>query len=239
MATALEPTVRLNSERRFFLGMAAAMAVCTFVGFARSYYLMRWTGSPALAGLVHLHGLLFTGWVLLFGAQAGLISARRHDLHRLTGAAGAFLAAGMVVLGLFIALTRSTPPPRAPFNTEQFLAFPIVSISLFAIFVALAFANRHRPDHHKRYMLIATVNVIIPALARVTFVLTFLPPGVLGGMLIMNLFLLALLIYDWRSLGRIHRATLIGVGITLVSEPLRFLVATSDWWPPIARSLML
>jgi hypothetical protein len=237
MAT-IAPTARLNSERRFFLAIAIALAICTFAGFARTYYLMEYTGASDLPWLVHLHGILFTAWVVLFGLQASLISARRHDLHVLTGSAGIALAAAMILLGLWVALTRSRPPALVPLTVEQFLIFPLISIGLFGLFVGLAFANRHRPDHHKRYMLIASVNVILPALARMTVLIPLLPRGVMGGLIIANLFLAALAVFDWRSSGRLHPATIIGGGITLVSEPLRFMIASSDWWPPVARMLI-
>ena len=80
MAT-IAPRTRLNSERKFFLGIALALAICTFAGFARTYYLMEYTGAADLPWLVHLHGMAFTSWILLFGLQAGLISGRRHDVH--------------------------------------------------------------------------------------------------------------------------------------------------------------
>lgn len=237
MATLASPG-RLSSERRFFLGMAIALAICTFAGFARTYYLMTYTGAGELPWLVHLHGMVFTAWVLLFGLQAGLISARRHDVHMVTGGVGIGLAAVMIVLGLYVAVSRSAPPAAIPLTIEQFLIFPITSIGLFALFVGLAYANRRRPDVHKRYMLIATINVVLPALSRMTMLLPFLPRGVVGGMIIGNLFLLALALFDWRSTGRLHRATIIGGAITLVSEPLRFLIARSEWWPPVARMLI-
>lgn len=237
MATLASPG-RLSTERRFFLGMAIALAICTFAGFARTYYLMTYTGAGELPWLVHLHGMVFTAWVLLFGLQAGLISARRHDVHMVTGGVGIGLAAVMIVLGLYVAVSRSAPPAAIPLTIEQFLIFPITSIGLFALFVGLAYANRRRPDVHKRYMLIATINVVLPALSRMTMLLPFLPRGVVGGMIIGNLFLLALALFDWRSTGRLHRATIIGGAITLVSEPLRFLIARSEWWPPVARMLI-
>ena len=237
MAT-IAPIVRLSAERRFFLSMAIALALCTFAGFARTYYLMEYSGAADLAWMVHVHGLLFTAWVLLFGLQAGLISARRHDIHVITGSVGIALAVAMIVLGLWIAVTRSRPPALVPLTIEQFLIFPLFSIGLFALFVGLAFANRHRPDHHKRYMLIASINVILPALARMTVLIPFLPRGVMGGLIIADLFLVALAIFDWRTLGRLHRATIIAGGITLISEPLRFLIARSEWWPPVARMLI-
>ena len=238
MATQAVPRVSLGLERRFFLGMAVALAICTFLGFARSYYLMQFTDARPLTWLVHVHGVLFTAWVLLFGLQAGLISARRHDVHVVTGVAGAALAVAMIALGLAVAIIAPRPP-NLPFTREQFLIIPLITISLFALFVGLAFANRHRSDYHKRFMLVATINVIVPALSRMTAFLPFLPRGVLGALIIMNVFLIALMIYDWRALGKVHRATLIGVGVTVFCEPLRFLVARSDWWPEIARSLLL
>lgn len=239
MATHAAFGFRLNVERRFFLAMAAALAVCTFAGFAQSYYLMRFTGAPSLAPMVHLHGVLFTLWVLLFAAQVGLVSARRTDIHTWTGAFGALLAAAMIAVGIFVALTRSQPPPAAPFTREQFLIFPFIAIGLFALFTGLALANRRRPDYHKRYMLLATINVVFPALARMTALFPFLPRGVLGAMVIANLFLAALVVFDLHSRGRLHPVTLWGGAVTLVSEPLRFMIARSDWWPELARSLAL
>ena len=238
MATTFITHERLSAERRFFLGMAAALALCTFAGFAQSYYLMRYTGAPSLAPLVHLHGGLFTAWVLLFGLQSSLISARRHDIHMVTGIAGIALATVMTVVGIAVALLASRAPALSPLSREQFLIFPFTSIGLFALFVALAFANRHRSDWHKRFMLVATINVVIPALARMTLLLPFLPRGVLGAMVIVNVFLVALALFDWRSLGRLHPATMWAAGITLLSEPARFLIARSDWWPDIARALI-
>ena len=236
MSTAAAPGLQLTGERRFFLAMAAALAICTFAGFARSYYLMSFTGARSLAPLVHLHGALFTAWVLLFGFQASLISARRTDIHVVTGTIGIVLAITMVMLGVVVAVTRSQPPPI--FTREQFLIFPFIAIGLFALFVALAFANRHRPDYHKRFMLLATINVVFPAMARMTALLPFLPRGVLGAMIIANLFLAALVLFDLRSLGRLHPVTIWGGALTLICEPLRFAIARSAWWPDVARSLI-
>lgn len=239
MATAGVPGTRLNGERRFFLAMALALAVCTFAGFAKSYYLMHYSGAADLAPLVHLHGTLFTAWVLLFGVQAGLISARRTDIHIWTGGMGLILAMAMVVLGVIVAVTRSTPPRSASLTREQFLIFPFIAIGLFALFVGCAFANRYRPGHHKRYMLLATINVVFPAFSRMSGLIPMLPRGAIGAMIISDIFLVALIIYDLRSRGRIHPVTLWGGAVTLICEPLRFMIARSSWWEDIARSLVV
>ena len=68
--------------RRFYVGMAIAIAITVFVGFARSYYLKSWYGTRELNGLLHLHGLVFTTWVLFFVAQTTLVASGRTYLHR-------------------------------------------------------------------------------------------------------------------------------------------------------------
>jgi hypothetical protein len=70
-------------DRWFFTGMALAAALTVFVGFARCYYLRSAFGGPPLPPLVHLHGVLFTAWILLFVTQTSLVAASRWDLQSL------------------------------------------------------------------------------------------------------------------------------------------------------------
>ena len=79
--------------RRFYLGMAIAIAITVFVGFFRSYYLKGWYGAPEMSRVLHLHGALFTTWVLFFVAQTALVASGRTYLHRRMGIAGGVLAA--------------------------------------------------------------------------------------------------------------------------------------------------
>ena len=62
-------------RRRFYTGLALAIALTVFAGFAPTYYLRPWFQSTGLGGLLHLHGLVFTAWVLLFLTQSTLIAA--------------------------------------------------------------------------------------------------------------------------------------------------------------------
>jgi cytosine/uracil/thiamine/allantoin permease len=71
-------------DRWFFTGMAVAALVAVFIGFAPSYYLGNFFGAPPLSTLVHLHGMLFTSWILVFLTQTSLIAARRTDVHART-----------------------------------------------------------------------------------------------------------------------------------------------------------
>jgi hypothetical protein len=52
-------------ERRFFTSMALIAGFTVFVGFAPTYYLKSISLAPALPLLVHIHGVLFTLWIVL------------------------------------------------------------------------------------------------------------------------------------------------------------------------------
>jgi hypothetical protein len=111
------------------------------------------------------------------------------------------------------------------------------------LFAAIGVLNRHRPDRHKRLMLLATMSLIGPALARiVTLVVqgTGIPgvPGVVGAVILVNLFVAALVIHDLASRGRLHPVTLWGGGLLVLTEPLRFAIGYSASWQVLARALM-
>ena len=54
-----------RTQRAFFTGLSLLMVLAVFVGFSRSYYLKGLYGTPALPSLFHVHGLLFTSWMVL------------------------------------------------------------------------------------------------------------------------------------------------------------------------------
>src|SRR5215207_2765412 len=104
-------------ERLFYTGMAVAFVFTVFAGFARTYFLRPYFGTPALTPLLHLHGVVFTSWLVLLLAQTALVAANRTRVHRSLGVAGAFLAALMVFVGCATAVIRAKiieVPPGAP-----------------------------------------------------------------------------------------------------------------------------
>ena len=245
MATQAKLRTRLNDERLFFMGLAAAMAIVTFIGFAPTYYL---AGSyapraPALTPAVHLHGALCTGWILFLMLQTGLVPAGRRDLHRAAGVMGVAIAIAVVATGLFVAThserrvhTAATDGTMA--DPYVFLIFPVTAATIFALFVTMGVLNRRRPDYHKRLMILATASMIGPALARIVGRTTTALPGAIGALVLINLFIVALAVHDIRTRGRLHPATLWGGGFLLVSEPLRVAIGFSEPWRALARMLM-
>lgn len=229
---------RLSNERRFFVGMAAAMIVATFVGFAPSYYLSSVFAGPRLSMLVHVHGAIFTLWMLLYAVQTGLVSAGRTDVHRIVGPVAALVAVAMVPLGIATAIiTKQVTaaahlPPQGPP-----LIFPLGAILTFAVLTAWALAMRKRSAWHKRLMLLGTLAILTTPLARVTRFthLPLTPP--LGGMILTDVLLVALVAYDLRTLGRLHAATKWGGAFFLATQLVRIALNMTPAWQAFAKSL--
>lgn len=240
MATIAARRVRWNADRRFFTGMAAAMVVATFIGFAPTYYLSSLTGAPAVGPLVHLHGIIYTLWLLLFFAQTSLVTAGRTDIHRKLGMALAGFAIIVVLVGVLVAIESARldhgPPDR---HQPSFLAFPLANMVMFSAFTVAGVVYRKRADYHKRLMLLATMGLVITPLARISRMaaLPFDPPAI-GGMLLSDIFLAALVAFDIRRHGRLHPATLWAGGAYLISQPLRVAIGRSEAWQSFALALM-
>ena len=225
-----------NAERRFYGLAALAAALIAFAGFARTYYLGGAFDAPKLPGLVHLHGLVMTAWIVLFAVQAGLVAARRVDLHRKLGVAGAVLAALVVVVGIATAVDGARrgvspgPPPLV------FLAIPLGVILVYGALVTAAIANRRRPDWHKRLMLLAAISVLTPAIARIP-IDALQAGGIVAFMGLTDLFAIACIAWDTARNRRLHPAFLRGGLFLVLSHPAMLALAGSAFWMEIARRI--
>lgn len=235
MASQLELRQR---EQRFFAILATASAALVLWGFARTYYLKPWTGAPELSALVHLHGIVFTGWIVLFALQVTLVARRRTDLHRRVGTGGAVFAALMVVLGVVTAIAGAarghTPDPGIP--PLAFLAIPIFNIAGFAVLVASAVALRRDAAAHKRLMLLATITIVTPAIARLPFdfVRAGGPPVFYG---LTDLLVLLCVAWDIATRRKLHSATLRGALLILLTQAGSLVAAKSAAWLEFAHWL--
>jgi hypothetical protein len=81
-------------------------------------------------------------------------------------------------------------------------------------------------------MLLATMALLPPALARwIVFYLGFGPPVVLA---LATLFVVPLVLWDFRTRGRLHPATLWGGLFLVLSVPVRLAIAFTNTWLAIA-----
>jgi len=250
MATIAQRETELRLERVFFPIMAAWMTLTVFLGFAPTYSLAPWlhgvtsrgvSGGAELTPLVHLHGAVFTSWMILFCAQVGLAACRRLDLHRQLGLASLALAPAMLVIGYLTATGAARAGSSPPgWDDKAFLLIPLTSLVLFGGLFVTALINRKRADYHKRFMLLATAALLLPALARIVrfYDLPLLPVGVLGGLVLLNLYPLALIAFDLRQTGRVHAATAWGSGLIFLAWPARLMLGSTPAWQHFAQTLI-
>lgn len=228
-----QSTYRSGKDRGFYTWAAIIAALIVLAGFARTYYLKGMFGAPALSGLVHLHGLVMTLWVILFVVQVRLIAAHRTNWHRRLGVIGGILAALIVVVGVATALAAakrgSTPGPPA----LVFLAIPLSDMLIFAILIAIGLFYRRRSDIHKRVILLACVGLLAPAIARIPlhFIQTGGPLAFFG---LTDLCMLACVVYDTVKHRRLHPVFGWGAALLIVSQPLRLLAAGTQAWMEFA-----
>jgi hypothetical protein len=216
--------------RRFYVGMAIAFAITVFAGFSRSYFLKAYFGTPELSRLVHLHGLLFTSWVLFFLLQTTLVATGRTYLHRRMGVAGGVLATLVLIVGTVTAIHRAktgvSPIPGVP--VLSFIAIPLFDMLLFAILVGTALYFRRQLEWHKRLMTLSMIAIIPAPIARLHFPLIPAGPPAFFGLA--DLFIVAMILYDVVNRRRVHPATIWGGLLIVISQPLRLIISGTPAW---------
>jgi hypothetical protein len=229
-------------DHLFYGGMALAMALTVLVGFGPTYYLRlvgdgpraTVSGGPFTA-LVHLHGALFTSWIVLFVVQTALVASHRVAVHRRLGIAGAALAAAMVVVGLMTAIrtaARGGAPPGVP--PLAFLAIPFFDMVLFASLITAALVWRRDKETHKRLMLLAFISLLAAAVARLPGVL---PLGPLAFYGFGYLFIVVAMLYDFGSRRRVHKVYVWGGALMVALVPLRLMISGTAAWQRFAEFL--
>ena len=243
-ATAVARPRPRTESRQFYVWMSYACAAIAFLGFTPTYWAPVASGSFAAAPVLHLHGLLFSAWTLLFVAQARFAATGRFEHHRGLGLIGISLATAMLFAGVMVAVA-SIETGIARGNGDHARAFSIVPLTIivsFAVIVAAALANIRRPDVHMRLMLVAAISVLPPAVARIVFLLLApsgagpgsgsLPPVemTLVPALLTDLLLLVAIGHDWRTRRRPHRVYVItGLAIVAIQIARVPLAYTSAW----------
>lgn len=209
----LAPSV---DDERFFLKSAIIMAAIIVAGFSFQLAMGRSTfGSPVR---VHVHAVLFMGWVAIYLIQNVLVATHRIGLHRRLGWVAAVWMVAMTVSGFVvtIAMVRNGTTPFF-FQPLQFLVFDPVAVLTFAGLTTAAILLRRRTEWHRRLHFCGMTMLLGPAFGRllplpllqpwsweVTFAVTLIFPlwGVWS---------------DVKRRARVHPAWRWGVGTILAS----------------------
>jgi hypothetical protein len=220
-------------DHLFFSAMALLILATVFVGFARTYYLAGVFHAPLPSLIIHLHGAAFSCWILLLVTQTSLVSAGRVDIHRRLGIAGFLLACLMVTLGVLAAtdsLVRHGGP--SSLDPKLFYVIPMTDMLIFAMLVFFAFRARSNSPAHKRLILVATIALLIAAIAR--WPLAAVQGNPIRATLLTYIFLLILAGYDIWSTRKIHRATLWAGAFLIFVQQIRIPIGKTAAWQAFA-----
>jgi hypothetical protein len=241
----------------FYVYLSLIFILLAFGGFARTYLVPVATNQFDGASILHVHGILFFAWTILFAVQAQFVGRARVDLHRALGMIGISLATAMVCTSVAL-IVRGLNHGIA---TDNFLAasrlaiVPTTSITMFAVLFTAAVANLRHTETHKRLMVLATTTLLTAPMVRV-FV-TILAPGsdrpnfaavdpalvetgLIGALiaaLIVDLLIVAAIIYDWRTRGRPHRVYVLGGLFIIFIQVLRIPFSQTELWKSIASGI--
>lgn len=219
----------------FFPGMAILILLTVFVGFARTYFLAGVFRAPLPNLLIHVHGAVFSSWILLLIAQATLISTGRPDIHRRLGLVGFGLACLMVILGVLAgtnALARGFAPPGSPFDPRTFYVIPMSDMLLFSVLVFFAFRERFDPAAHKRLILIATIALMDAPTGRPPF--DGITHHAFLDTIFVYLFILLIVAYDLWTTRRVHRATIWAAAFVFIVDMARVPIGNTPAWHTFA-----
>lgn len=229
MATAV--AAHYSGDQRFYSRMAIGISVFILLGFMQ-FAARGFVDYRAAPVWVHLHGLLFVSWLVLFVTQNVLAERGALALHRRLGWLTVGVAAAIVPLTIFtgimaVALHRQPPFFEPPF----FLALTVVGALFFGGMVAAAVILRRQTEWHRRLMLAATVLVLEPAFGRtLPMPLLGAEPGEALACVLQVSILGIAMVHDRRHRGSVHPALWWGAGAVIAGHAT---VSLLSRFPPV------
>ena len=217
--TSSRPGASLELNRNLAVGIAVVMFIVNFVGFVPTFFLRPFFDVPQIPLYLYLHGVVGTAWFALLVIQAVLIANRQFTRHRQLGWLGLGLAAVLIGLGVYTS-THMVPRNAAAHTLSEadielyglVTAADLAGFVIFPTLVASAIYFRRRADIHMRLMLLATLEMLGPAVARI---------GSWGGAFgtVITIVMLGLMatfvVHDLWTRRRIHLATILGLALFL------------------------
>jgi hypothetical protein len=221
-------------DHAFFETMAVLFAATVFLGFSHTYYSAGVFRAPLASRILHIHGAIFSTWIILLAVQATLVTSGQVRIHRRLGIAGMFIAGLVVIFGILAAGdSMARLGSRATSLALSFSITPFTDMLVFAMLAGSAFYLRRDSPTHKRLIVLATIAMMRAAIVRWPFAFVFHSQG--KAILISYLFVVMLLVYDLWSTHKIHRATLWGTAFLVVVHAVRIPIGQTETWHSFAR----
>ncbi|WP_338360175.1 hypothetical protein [Yeosuana marina] len=173
---------------------------------------------------VIIHIILSMGWLILFIYQSQLAQKGQLNKHRKNVNIATALVVSSTIIAVYITYAWGDAR-RLIGESRDILAFAIL------FFASIWAIKRGKPETHKRLVLIALMNLIGPAFTRVWFIFAWPQETIVFALLFT--WIIIPVFYDLVTIRRIHKATYIGVGFTLLS----FVIMIAIVFSPLLQSI--
>jgi len=186
-------------------------------------------------GSAMLVGQVFIAWFILFILQTRLVSTKNFQLHKRLGYSSIALVAAMLVTGFLMSATSFTrgTSPIPDTTIQQFMSLPLLDLTGLVIFVTLGILNRSKADLHKHCMLMASIAIMDPALARFTMSLGVPPLAILLHIVLVVM----VIVYDKRNAGTVNIITWLGLVFVVLRTVFIFTIASTPNWAVLMNAL--
>jgi hypothetical protein len=200
---------------------------------------------PPYPPILHVHGVVFGGWLWLLTAQVGLVRAGRVDIHRKLGLVGAALAPILVVVGLATAYVMDRLEFGTAKDSTPSLIGQFTDMLGFATLAGAGLLLRGRGAAHKRLLLLATLYIADAGFDRwlggfveqIIGAQPYLPyfVAIYGGN---DALMLGLGGYDLATRRRLHPAYVVAIVWIATLQLFSVYVRWNPGWPPLAARLL-
>jgi hypothetical protein len=214
-------------DEKFFIATAAVMGVVVVTGFLNLW--LQGVTSFAAPWPVHLHAVMFMGWVGFFLIQVWLATRGPLTLHRKLGYVAVVYAPLIVVAGtatIVRVLRLGTVPPM--WTPAYFFVMNMTALVGFAVLTVAALRLRRRTDWHRRLMICGMAALLITPVNRLMPVPVLFAVMSAASALVILLFPIAGMIADHRRSGRAHPAWLWGFGVLILTGAANEILGRSE-----------
>ena len=225
------PMVRRRPALSIYLRIALVCLLIALAGFWPTYFGPLLTGIPHPLPIIHLHATVFTGWLVILITQATLAARGRMALHMKVGKFGIGWGVFLIFVGWATAFSRFGDRVLAGdlSGASDRLFAPFTDMIVFAPFLFAAWHYRHKPEIHKRLIVVATTILLIAAVHRMTF-LGGRPPPV-PQLLLVWLSPIALgMTYDYVKRRIVHPVYLLGIAAVFLLKFGRLPLRNTEAW---------
>jgi hypothetical protein len=133
--------------------------------------------SPPAPWIVHVHAVVYSGWMLILTMQVLLVLGDKVGVHRKTGWVAAGWAGLMLVMGPLAAVAFQVVNFGSPIGDPPFLAVQFLNVAGFLSLLSWGIALRKNPAAHRRLMILSTVALADPGFSRFSGWLWPTPPS--------------------------------------------------------------